>query len=337
MMKILKITLLGLGCGVLYWTIRSVGTQGIMENILALGWKLLPLLLVYPFIFGFNTLGWIHSFPKNLPGQTPFWDIYRIRIIGETLNAVVPWAASLGGEPVKAELLRTRHGIRASEGYASILIVHTTLWISLNLFVIGAVAATFNTRPLTPVLWNSVLAFLAVLGLGASLLVVGIHFGVFQNIHNLGETFKWWGGGSSEKKSRYLQLDAEIKKFYTENKRNFYLSAFYNFLAWFIGSIEVYWVARILGIPMTFMDAWLFEALFQVLRIVTFFIPSSIGAQEGGIVLIFQQFGIGGVPALTFAVLRRLREVFWIGVGLLLWFFLEDRPKLKNSAVQDPN
>jgi uncharacterized protein (TIRG00374 family) len=336
-MKWLKIALLGLGCAVLYWTIRSVGTQGIMDTILGLGWKLAPLLAVYPFIFAFNTLGWIYSFPKNLPAQTPFWDLYRIRIIGETLNAIVPWAASLGGEPIKVELLKSRHGVRASEGYASILIVHTTLWISLNLFVIGGLAVTFQSKPLTPVLWNSVLAFLATLGLGAALLVIGMHFGVFQNIHSLGESLKWWGSASSEKKSHFLSLDEAIKKFYTENRKNFYLSALYNFIAWWIGSIEVYWVARILGIPMSFTEAWLFEALFQVLRIVTFFIPSSIGAQEGGIVLIFQQFGIGGAPALLFALIRRLREVFWIGVGLLLWFFLEDRKRLKASTVQDPD
>ena len=42
---------------------------------------------------------------------------------GETLNAVIPFSASLGGEPVKAELLKERHGVSLSEGLASLLIV----------------------------------------------------------------------------------------------------------------------------------------------------------------------------------------------------------------------
>jgi hypothetical protein len=73
-------------------------------------------------------------------------------------------------------------------------------------------------------------------------------------------------------------------------------------------------------------EAWLLEALIQVLRIITFFIPSSIGAQEGGIVLIFSQFGYASPVSLTFAVIRRLREIIWLGFGLFLWARIEDKP-----------
>ncbi len=328
-MKYVKFLLLALGVCILTFTVKAVGIQTITSNILELKWKLLPLLFIYPFIFAFDTLGWAYAFPRELPKHVPFFDLFRIRIIGETLNAVIPWAASLGGEPVKAELLRSRHGITLSEGYASILIVHTTFWISLNLFVIGGILITLKTLPLTPILWQSVLAFLIGLGLIAVLLVIGLHLGVFKKVHSLGETFKWWGEKSVEKKHKFLKLDGEIKKFYTEDPRRFILSTFFNFLGWFAGTLEVYWIANILGMEVGFAEAWLLEALIQVLRIVTFFIPSSIGTQEGGIVLIFSQFGFANPLSLTFAIIRRLREILWIGLGLLLWSFIEDKPKLK--------
>jgi len=332
-MKIVKFLLLILGVYILYITAKAVGIQTIASNILELKWKLLPLLLIYPLVFGFDTMGWMCAFPRSLPQHVPFHELFRIRVIGETLNAVVPWAASLGGEPVKAELLRSRHGMSLSEGYASILIVHTTFWVSLNIFVIGGILVTIKTLPLTPILWQSVLAFLVGLGLIALLLVIGLHLGIFKKVHSLGETFKWWGEKSGEKKSKYLQLDDEIKRFYTRHTWRFLLSILFNFLGWFTGLFEIWWIANILGIPIGFTEAWLFEALIQVLRIVTFFIPSSIGAQEGGIVLIFAQFGIESAIGLTIAVIRRMREILWIGLGLLLWFLIEDRPKLKTSAV----
>jgi uncharacterized protein (TIRG00374 family) len=336
-MKFIKIALLVLGVYILFVTIRSVGLSNISANIFDLKWKLLPLLTIYPFIFAFDTLGWFYSFPKSLPKHVPFLDLYVIRIIGETLNAVIPWAASLGGEPVKVELLASKYGIRRSEGFASILIVHTTFWVSLNLFVIGAILVTFKTLPLTPVLWKSVLAFLLGLGLVAVLLIIGLHFGVFKKVHSIGESFKWWGDKSGEKKIRFLQLDDQIKKFYTQDPKRFALSTVFNFLGWLTGTLEVYWIMHILGQPVGLTEAWLLEALIQVLRIVTFFIPSSLGAQEGGIVLIFSQFGFTGALSLTFAVIRRLREIVWLAVGLFLWSLLEDKPRLKHPAVDKTN
>ncbi len=330
-MKIIKFFLLAIGFYILYVTVKTVGLENILSKIGELRWRLLPLLVIYPFIFLFDTIGWSFAFPKSLPRHVPFWDLYRIRIIGETMNAVIPWAASLGGEPVKAELLKTRYGIPLSEGYASILIVHTTFWISLNIFVIGALTVTLKTIPLSPILWQSVLIFLFVLGIIAILLVIGLHFGIFKKVHSFGEPLKWWGEQSLEKKNQFLKLDDEIKKFYTSDPRRFFASIFFNFLGWFTGTLEVYWIAVILNIPIGFTGAWLIEALIQVLRIVTFIIPSSIGAQEGGIVLIFLEFGFEKSVGLTFAIIRRMREIVWIGLGLVIWFLIEDRPKFGKS------
>lgn len=330
-MKILKILLLILGFYILFITVKNVGIQNIYQNILNLKMQLVPLLFVYPVIFALDTMGWAYSFPKSLPKHVPFWELYRIRIIGETLNAIIPWAASLGGEPVKVLLLKKRHDIPTREGYASILIVHTTFWISLNLFVIGALWLTFKSFPLTPVLWHSVLAFLIVLGIVALLLLIGLHFGVFENIHTFGEIFKWWGDKSKEKKEKFLALDSDIKKFYTKDPRRFVASTIFNFLGWLTGAVEVYIIGNALGMNLNWTEAWLFEALIQVLRIMTFFIPSSIGAQEGGIVLIFLQFGFEKSIGITFAIIRRIREILWIAVGLFLWIFLKERASIKNT------
>ena len=49
----------------------------------------------------------------------------------------------------------------------------------------------------------------------------------------------------------------------------------------------------------------------------TFFIPGSLGAQDAGNLLLLQAFGYSDVTGITFALLRRFREVVWIGIGLL--------------------
>ncbi len=329
-MKFVKFFLIALGFYILYATIQGVGVGNILESLSGLQWKLLPLLVFYPIIFAWDTLGWGFSFPQGLPKRVPFHDLYFIRIIGETMNAVIPFAASLGGEPIKAELLKRRYDIPLADGLASILIVHTTFWVSLNVFVIGGIVATLRTMPLTPVLWNSVLIFLVTLGLVAVLLIIGLHLGIFKQVHALGNKWKWWGL-SGDRGQRFLKLDQDIRTFYTADPKRFFLSTFFNFLGWFTGTFEVYYIGNLLGMNIGLAEAWLFEALIQVLRIVTFFIPSSIGAQEGGIVLIFSQFGFATPVSLAFALVRRLREIVWIGFGLFLWSLIEDKPKIRRT------
>jgi len=49
----------------------------------------------------------------------------------------------------------------------------------------------------------------------------------------------------------------------------------------------------------------------------TFFIPGSLGAQDGGNLLLLSVFGYSDLTGITFALLRRFRELVWIGIGLL--------------------
>lgn len=301
---------------------HKVGIGTLTSNILNLRWKLLILFLVYPFIFACNTWGWAYAFPTPLPKHVRFKDLYFVRIIGETFNNLIPWAASLGGEPIKAQLLKKNHEIPLSASYASLLIVHVTFWISLNLFVILGLLITSKSRPLTPVLWHSMLIFLVVLGGVVFVFTLLLFRGVFSKTHGLVKKIGWIKK-LEDKTAHYLKLDGEIKDFFLKNPKRLLLSSFFNFLSWFLGSFEVYFFGKILGLPISFTDAWLLESLIQVLRIITFFVPASIGAQEGGILYIFSEFGFSNPLSITFAILRRIREIIWVALGLILWAIMD--------------
>ena len=58
-------------------------------------------------------------------------------------------------------------------------------------------------------------------------------------------------------------------------------------------------------------------ALSVFIKGTTFFIPGSLGAQDGGNLLLLSAFGYSDVTGITFALLRRFRELVWIGLGLL--------------------
>jgi uncharacterized membrane protein YbhN (UPF0104 family) len=82
------------------------------------------------------------------------------------------------------------------------------------------------------------------------------------------------------------------------------------------GCFEVLLALRLLGVPLDFPTAFSIESLSGVAKLAAVIVPGSLGIQEGGQVLIFVAFGFGASLAMTFSLLRRGREMLWIGFGL---------------------
>jgi uncharacterized membrane protein YbhN (UPF0104 family) len=74
----------------------------------------------------------------------------------------------------------------------------------------------------------------------------------------------------------------------------------------------------LLNVPVDFPTAFSIEALSGVAKLAALFVPGSLGVQEGGQVLIFVAFGLGAPLAMTFSLLRRGRELLWVGFGLIV-------------------
>jgi hypothetical protein len=66
-------------------------------------------------------------------------------------------------------------------------------------------------------------------------------------------------------------------------------------------------------------------ALSVFIKGTTFFIPGSLGAQDLGNLFLLKDFGYSDVAGVTFALLKRFRELFWIGLGLLCLAMLGGR------------
>jgi len=73
-------------------------------------------------------------------------------------------------------------------------------------------------------------------------------------------------------------------------------------------------------------ELWIIESLLQLIRAGSFFIPLSLGAQEGGLILIFTSLGMAGPLGLAVSFVRRIRELVWIALGLLLGWGMSFSP-----------
>jgi putative membrane protein len=119
-------------------------------------------------------------------------------------------------------------------------------------------------------------------------------------------------------------IDVAIRRIYADRRKvaaTFALSL----LGWLVGTVEVWLALRFLGHPVGWIHALLLESVGQAIRGAAFAIPGSLGAQEGGYLLLAPLVGLPADAALALSLAKRAREL-GLGVpGLLYWHWRERR------------
>ena len=83
-------------------------------------------------------------------------------------------------------------------------------------------------------------------------------------------------------------------------------------------SVEVYLMFWLLGNPISWGMAVCLDALAMLFTALGFFIPAAMGVQEGGNILLALGFKLGFDLGAAFSILRRIREAFWLCLGLVV-------------------
>ncbi|MBI4226701.1 MAG: flippase-like domain-containing protein [Candidatus Omnitrophica bacterium] len=299
------------GMGLLLWAVSAVGWDALWRELRRVGWWIVPILLFYGVIFGLDTWGWGYAFPAR---RAPWQALFFARMAGEAVNYVTP-TAWVGGEPVKAYLLKRSHGVSMIDGISSVVIAKTALTVGLWLFAVCGVALAWRHASSATMLMRVSGSVLVGLGVLVVLFIVAQRWGLFRRLAPLAQRLL---GARADGVPGHA-VDAAIRHFYRSQRGRLALSVAFHFLGWVAGAGEVWLILYGLGFPVTPLQAWMIESLWQLLKSATFVIPAGIGTQEGGIVLIFMGLGFSLPVGLAMAVVRRLREFVWTAAGLLVW------------------
>lgn len=314
-----QVVLLALGLLLFAGLIYGVGPTAVLQALQRLGW--LTPLVVIPYLSSYfvDSLGWLWILRRGLtptPGNPApsLLQVFAIRAAGEAVNGITP-TAYLGGEPLKAWLLQ-QHGVPLVPGLASVLISKTALMVTQGGFVfLGVLIALHRWRSEIP------LPAAAVLGL----LLGGVTFGLIIGVQRrglfgilLGISRRWSGREAllASWEADLLALDEHLRGFYKTRVHDFLVCCGLHFLGWVVGTWEVFLTLWLLGEPVDFLIAFSIEALSGVAKLAAVIVPGSVGVQEGGQVVIFAAFGLTAPLAVTFSLLRRGRELLWIGFGM---------------------
>jgi uncharacterized protein (TIRG00374 family) len=301
--------------------IFSLGWQNVLQNLLKIGpgWvsiigqEILPLLV--------NAAAWDYAF---LPDQRTmkFWDLLKMRLVGDGLNYLIP--SGLAGEVWRISSLRQDMPI--SRGAASVTVAKLNNFFAAILFIALGLLCAAPFAPLSPGLvpwfW---------FGEGVCLILLILFY--------LSLRYRWFDQVSKKLKkwlpaTLYSHLpthqieEAEgiITAYLAADFRFMFISVGLFVLGWMFGILEVFLIFYFLGLPTDIPILVVVETLSTLLDIGLFFVPIKLGTQEGGRVLIFMALGLSPAAGLSFAIVRRLKEVIWsaIGLGFLFAFPARD-------------
>ena len=317
-MKLLRAGLLVVGVVFLGILVATNDPAAIFGSISRLGWRL-AVIACFPFaiITAFDTLGWYFAF---LHPRVPFRTLLAARLAGEAFNLTTP-TASLGGEAVKAWLLRGR--VPLDESVLSVVVAKTTIMIGQGLFLLVGIVITWlaappDSRLLGWMLWLLAVEVLAIVGFLLAQIQGG--FGWVPRV--LGRI----GLGRSRHRETVARLDRGLAWFYRKEPRRLALSIGFHFIAWLLGSLEAYLILNFLGLEVSLETATIIEALGTAVRFATFLVPASLGALEGGFVATFTALGLAPSAGVAFGLARRVREVVWIAVGFAIFAVIRPGP-----------
>lgn len=322
-----------MGCGLLIWAINSVDTEKAIELLLDLGFGLFAVLLIYSLITWLDTLSWKNDFPPDIATRFSNSQLWVIRQIGEAYNTITP-LGTLGGEPVKAHLLKEHCDISIKQSLASLIIAKTTFLTALIIFCIPGIYLIFDSAKI-PANFKTV----SLLGMtGFSFLI--FMFFIFQVTGTLGKICSWFASKTKSYRlevflTQLVHLDKLFSVYYRNYPKRIFISIFLALLGWVLGLGEVYLIFYFLGFSPSFTDIWIIEAMAQLVRVGSFFIPLSIGAQEGGMVLIFSALGYPGSLGLAASLIGRVKQFTWVALGLTLgWFMAFKTKNIKPGSLE---
>lgn len=280
-----------------------------------------PLILaLWLVVYLVNTASWylIINDEEKVKGLS-FWRVYKLTVSGFALNYTTP-CGLMGGEPYRIMELKPYTGVsKATSSVILYVMMHIfshfwfwflSIFLYIALYPIGVAMGIM----------------LAVIGafclLGIYFFSRGYRTGMAQKgISILTHTpfVKGWARDFAEAKKETLeQIDSQIAMLHGQHKRTFYCSLLFEVSARVLQSVEIYLILKAFAADVSIADSILILAFSSLFSNLIFFSPMQLGAREGGLALAVDGLHLTGALGVYTGLITRLRELFWIVIGVLL-------------------
>jgi hypothetical protein len=294
-------------------TIAVIDREATLREFRSLG-LLLPLILLPS--GGWHvvrTLGWLICFPADV--RPPFWRLFRVRLAADAVSYFT--IRGLASEPLRVVLLLDRVPPEAST--ASTILERTAMGV-MSVILVGVTSVIAMSSESVPEGWQDVfrgIAIVAVIVVGLTVIFLtreGRYIGpLFEGLYK--RTGWHWTEG------RVAHFIGEVEKIFLmlarSDRRRLRDLVLLAIAAYALMTLEIWLVFWAIDEPVTVWSAMFVETFTRSASVFSGLIPANLGALEASNVVVVRALGLAGAGSI--ALSRRIRGLFWAGLGLALY------------------
>ncbi len=300
------------GAALFAYAVRSVGGAAILQGVRRVGWGFVVILALAGARFLIRAECWRLCLPPGT--RLSRGQALRAFLAGDAVGSITPLGL-LASEPTK--VLLTRHHLATRESVSSLAVENLVYAASVIAMIVVGLVVMLIAMPLPSTLRGFVIAALAGAVVGAA-----VAFRVLRGTWDeaRGPRPKWreklatvrqsvlgFSAGHPGRLWRVFGLDLG---FHTLAVAEVYLT-----LGWLLGDRSP-----------TLAQAIVFEALNRVVTVAFKFVPFRIGVDEALSGALAPVLAVNPVAGVALAVVRKIRNLFWAGIGLTLVATHRGRP-----------
>lgn len=297
------------------YLVKQTGVGLLLTEIRRFGWGFGVLLALSTIRNVLRTKAWSLAIEgsSTRPG---FWTLYAIRLVSGALTDLT-LAGPLFGESARA-WITTRY-LPASQSLSSIALEDLSYVLTSGLFVLsGILLWLLSLAPSTGLADYVTIAALVFV------LLVLVPFALIRRrwmlvsrlIRRVEHKARWRFLERYEQTAR--AFEESLHGFY-ENRREAFLGVLgLEMMSQFTGVGADFWILYAALGHGSLFTAYLVECMYRIVTLMFIFIPLRMGVDAGSTALALKTLGGTAGEGVTLAVIRKVRTLFWVALGLLL-------------------
>jgi hypothetical protein len=260
-----------------------------------------------------RTLGWLLCFPPDV--RPSFWRLFRVRLAADAVSYFT--IRGLASEPLRVVLLLDR--VPASASTASTILERTALGV-MSVVLVGITSAIAMTSAAVSEDWQAVFRGIAIVAIFVVLLTALL---LTRRGRYLGPLFEalyrrtGWGWTEGRVAHFIAEVEAVFLRLARSDPRRLRRLVGLGVACYALMTLEIWLVFWAIQQPVSIWSSMFVETFTRSASVFTAAIPANLGALEASNVMVVQALGLAGAGSLALA--RRVRGLFWAGLGLLLY------------------
>ena len=322
-----------LGLSLLAYLIFRTGAGTIVQHAREIGWGLVLIFALGGVSHAIKTWAWRITLQCDL-SKVSFLRGFALRLISEAVGTFgLP--GQVLGEAVRVSLLGPSIPVANSVSAATLdrgLFTVSAAIVSVTGILVALLAVPLSrTWRLYALLFaGGVAVFVVVLALAmrGRWPVISGTARVFGRVPGLKKLL-------DGKQSVVDSAEKNFLAFYHETPKTFWASLFLNLACQALAILEIYLLLHFMGAKISFVGAFVLEALTKFISVIGAINPGNVGTYEGGNMIITRLFGISSAAGLTLGLCRRVRGLFWAAIGAVCMIVMSKTSKRDKADAAD--